>query len=162
MLVMCVLQFLNSISPLCFHQQIVCFHNQSFKYIYSLRENMCLDILKGGRLYYSLPPPHPKQEEDLTTHPLPLVVLEALLTSADAVRACSWLSGTLSVLIAVGFSFFLLLAQIAKNFPHSYIFLDTSSFSFFRSLLSEMPSISPLQKLSLWQLPFSSCPLTLL
>ena len=162
MLVMCVLQFLNGISPLCFHQQIVCFHNQSFKYISSLRENMCLDILKGGRLYYSLPPPHPKQEEDLTSHPLPLVVLEALLTSADAVRACSWLSGTLSMLIAVVVVFFSYLPRLLKTFHIHTSSQTLSSFSFFRSLLSEMPSISPLQKLSLWQLPFSSCPLTLL
>lgn len=118
---------------------------------------MCLDILKGGRLYYSLLTPS-QIEEDLTTHPLPLVVLEALLTSADAVRACSWLSGTLSMLIAV--FFFSYLPRLLKL--STFIHLLRHFPVFFSEVYYQMPSISPLQKLSLWQLPFSSCPLTLL
>ena len=162
MFVMCVLQFLNRISPLCFHQQIVCFHNWSFKYTSFLRENMCLDILKGCRLYYSLPPAHSKQEEALTFHLLPLAVLEALLTSANAVRACSQLELSLCCQLVFFFFFFSYSPRLLTTFHIHTSSQTLSSFSFFRSLLSEMPSISPLQKLSLWQLSFSSCPLTLL
>ena len=36
------------------------------------------------------------------------------------------------MLIAGLFFFFLLLAQIANNFPHSYIFVDTFQFFFFQ------------------------------
>lgn len=104
-----------------------------------------------------IPNPIPIQREGLTPHPLSLGIMAVLLTSADIFRGCDG-----GVQLSLYFFFFLLLAQIANNFHIHTSSQTLSSFSFFTDLLSEMPSISLLQKLLLWQLLFFSCPLTLL
>lgn len=89
-------------------------------------------------------------------HPLSLKVLAGLLTSTNILRGYD---GDLSLGWCFFFSFYL---PSSLTTFHIHTFPQTIfSFSFFADLLSEVPSISLLQNLSLWQLLFL-CPLTLL
>lgn len=115
--------------------------------------------MQGRTVHWNSDHPNPIliKREVLTPHPLSLGILEVLLTSADTFKECNvgvWL-----------YLYFFFPFYLPRQLINSHIHTSSptlSSFSFFTDLLSEMPSISLLQKLLLQQLLVFSCPFMLL